>query len=270
MTVAAGVILAVGMLVFPALRDSREATRANICQNNLGEMFVKLVSHAENNGGYFPQIGPHENAGMFAVRLVEGGFAGADDLALLLVCPGSPAAQKMRDGELAIQLPTTLQLAAMSRSELMKARKNMSPCFAYTLPYRVGRQYVYRQDNRQPFPPILSDACGSEPGQSISPNHNGFFQALCGDGSVRVFVSCRVPGLGTTTTCTATSAARSRRAAAPAMRCSAPARRHPRGFNSSPDRAVWASKSAALRTLGEAHLCNLASVDYCAMHWPRC
>jgi hypothetical protein len=102
----------------------------------------------------------------------------------------------MRDGELAIQIPTTQQMAAMSRSELMKARKNMSPCFAYTLPYRVGRQYVYRQDNRQPFPPILSDACGSEPGQSISPNHNGFFQALCGDGSVRVFVSCRVPGPG--------------------------------------------------------------------------
>jgi hypothetical protein len=196
LTVAGGVILAVGMLVFPALRDSREATRASICQNHLGELFVRLVGHAENNGGYFPQIGPYENAGMFAVRLVEGGYAGPEDLPLLLVCPGSPAAQKMRDGELSIQLPTTLQLAAMSPSDLMEARKNMSPCFAYTLPYRVGRQYIHRQDNRQPFPPILSDACGSEPGQSMSPNHNGFFQVLCGDGSVRVFVSRHVPGLG--------------------------------------------------------------------------
>ena len=30
----------------------------------------------------------------------------------------------------------------------------------------------------------------------MSPNHNGVFQVLCGDGSVRVFVSRRVPGLG--------------------------------------------------------------------------
>jgi hypothetical protein len=196
LAVAGGVILAVSMLVFPALRDSREATRANTCQQNLGQMFVALAGHADNNAGYFPRILPHENAGMFTVRLVESGLIRADDLALLLVCPGSPAAQKIRDGELKIQIPTETQLAMMPEAELIEARKNMSPCFAYALPYWNGEQYVYRRDDRRPFPLILSDACGNEPGETMSPNHNGFFQALCGDGSVRMFQSCRVVVFG--------------------------------------------------------------------------
>jgi hypothetical protein len=112
----------------------------------------------------------------------------------MLICPGSPAAQKIRDRELAIRIPTEIELAAMSDSELLEARKNMSPCFAYALPYWDGRQYVYRRDDHQPFPLILSDSCGNEPGQLMSPNHNGFFQALCGDGSVRMFQRVLVLG----------------------------------------------------------------------------
>jgi hypothetical protein len=192
LAVAGGVILAVSMLVFPALRDSRDATRAYHCQQNQQQLFVLFTRFAEDNKQYFPKISPRENAGMFAVRLVESGLIRAEDLAVLLVCPGSPAAQKIRDGELEIRLPTTAQLAAMSHEELREARKNMSPSFAYALPYRVGDTYFNRRDDRQAFPLILSDALGSEPGQLISPNHNGFFHALCGDGSVRMLQSCRV------------------------------------------------------------------------------
>jgi hypothetical protein len=196
LTVAGGVILAVSMLVFPALRDSREVTRANYCQHNQQQMYVLLAGWAEDNGGYFPRIMPDENAGMFTVRLVESGMIRAEDLAMLLVCPGSPAAQAIRNGGAAVRIPTPLQLAMMSHAELLEARKHMSPSFAYALPYRSGERYVYRRVDHHPFPLILSDASGSEPGQTISPNHHGFFQALGGDGSVRMFESCRVPGFG--------------------------------------------------------------------------
>src|SRR5688500_3520617 len=55
-TVAAGVCLAMSMLLVPALRDSRDAARRVDCQNNLRQMGVLLANYAADHGGYFPQI----------------------------------------------------------------------------------------------------------------------------------------------------------------------------------------------------------------------
>jgi prepilin-type processing-associated H-X9-DG protein len=135
------------------------------------------------------------NAGMFAVQLVEKGFVDAQQLAVLLVCPAAPLADKVRAGEFAVQIPTMRQLAVMRRSELAQAQQRMSPFYAYHFPYQHGKRYVYRRDDRKSFTPILCDTSHSTPGEMTSPNHPRVVQVLFGDGHVRLFQSCLVPAI---------------------------------------------------------------------------
>jgi hypothetical protein len=193
LTVAGGVFLAVSMLVIPALRESRDATRAAICQDHQQQMFVLLAGLAENSDGYFPRIREGTNAGMFTVELLEKGLADAEHLATLLVCPAAPLADKVRAGEFSVRIPTMRQLAVMSPHELAEARQNMSPFYAYHFPYQQGNQYFYRPHNRQAFAPILCDTSDTVSGEMVSANHHGVVQVLFGDGSVQLFQSCRVP-----------------------------------------------------------------------------
>jgi hypothetical protein len=193
LTVAGGVFLAVSMLLFPALRDSRDATRATICQDHQRQLWDLFAAFAQDHGGSFPSIRPDENAGMFVIKLAEKGYGTPDQLAVLLVCPGAPLADQFRAGESAVQIPTRAQLVAMSPSERAEARRNMSPFYAYQFPYRIGNQYFYRSDDRNSLSPVLSDTSDSEPGQLTSPNHRGVLQVLFRDGSVRLFQSCLVP-----------------------------------------------------------------------------
>lgn len=196
LTVAGGAILAVAMLVLPAMRDSRDATRANMCQDHLRNIAIALKAYAADHGGSFPQIQRADNAGMFAVELVERGYVDADDLSVWLVCPSSPAATAIRSGSLVVRIPSRARLAALSGEDLAEARRTMSPCYAYALPYRIGNEYLGPRDSRRRFTPIVSDAWDGEPTQPMSSNHHGFFHTLCTDGSVQTLLSCRVPVFG--------------------------------------------------------------------------
>jgi hypothetical protein len=194
LAVAGGVFLAVSMLLFPALRDSRDATRATLCQSRQWELGKALFQFAQDHEGFFPKIGPEDNAGMFAVQLVEKGYVHTDDINEWLVCPAAPLADQIRNRKFKVRIPTTAELEALSPDERAEARKCMSPFFAYQFPYRKGNQYYYRQDDRRPHALILSDTSDIEPSELMSPNHHGIVQVLCGDGHVRLFRSYRVPG----------------------------------------------------------------------------
>ena len=195
LTVAGGVVLAVSMLLFPALGDSRNATRRTVCQNNQRQMWLVLANYAEDHGGFYPRIGPSENAGSFVVELVDKGYIRAEDLALLLVCPGAPLADAIRSGQLVMRIPTPASLRSMSPAQLAVARRNMSPFYAYRFPYRVGREYHYVRDQRLPLSPIFSDTSGTKQAGFMSPNHGGtIVQVTSQDGSVKLLRSCMVPG----------------------------------------------------------------------------
>jgi hypothetical protein len=195
LTVAGGVFLAVSMLLIPALRDSREATRAAICQDRQQKMYVLFTGLAENNDGYFPRIQEGMNAGMFAVELLEREMVLPEDLAILLVCPAAPLADKIRAGQFAVRVPTMRQLAVMPGRELAQARQVMSPFYAYHFPYQVGNRYLYRRHDRQSFAPILCDTSDAESNGMVSANHYGVVQVLFGNGSVQLLQSPRVPAL---------------------------------------------------------------------------
>src|SRR3954452_6378849 len=73
LTVAGGVMLAVSMLIFPALRNSLDGTRRTICQENMHQLYVVGTMFADDHGNIFPQVGAHEPAGIFVARLIRNG-----------------------------------------------------------------------------------------------------------------------------------------------------------------------------------------------------
>jgi hypothetical protein len=195
LTVAGGVVLAVSMLLFPALDDSRNLTRRNICQNNQRQMWLLFANYAENNHGFYPKVRPNDNAGAFAVKLAERDYVARDELAVLLVCPGAPLADAIRAGHFVIRIPSAAELESMSPAALAQAKRNMSPFYAYRLPYRIGEQYHYVRDERLPLTPVFADTAGPEHAGLMSPNHGGtILQVTSQDGSVRVLQTATVPG----------------------------------------------------------------------------
>lgn len=194
LVVAGGVILAVSMLMFPAIRDSRDGTRRTICQNNQYQLWRLISAYKNDHGNYVPPVQPNENAAIFTVRLVELNYITADDLAKFLVCPGAPLADEIRANQFAIEIPTAEQLAAMQPAQLQEARKKMSPFYAYCIGYRVGQQYYYVRGGQGPIP-VLSDTPSGEGEGDISPNHGGpIVQVMNMDGNLKVLTTCKVQG----------------------------------------------------------------------------
>jgi hypothetical protein len=195
LTVAGGVMLAVSMLIFPALRNSRDGTRRTVCQDHQQQLYVLVTRYAQDHRGLFPEVGPKENAGIFTIRLIGSGYIGPEELAQLLVCPGAPLADKFRSGELKIQLPSAEAIRVMSHAEKARVASTSSPFFNYRLPYRVGHTYHFIRNEHQPMSPLFSDASGDEQCNPMSPNHGGaIVQVQCADGSLRSLTSCSLPG----------------------------------------------------------------------------
>jgi prepilin-type processing-associated H-X9-DG protein len=192
LTVAGGVMLAVSMLIFPAIRNSRDGSRRTQCGDHLRQIAVYAAVFAENNGGFYPQVGPDENAGVFTARLIGKGHVQPDELAILLVCPGAPKTDKVR----VIPLPNAEEIRKMSAGQLMRITADASPFYNYRFPYRVGNKYYNIRDEHRSLSPVFADAPGGEDGEPMSPNHCGrVVQVAFADGSVRTLTSVNLPGL---------------------------------------------------------------------------
>jgi hypothetical protein len=130
---------------------------------------------------------------MFAVKLLEKGYCDQGELAVLLVCPAAPLANKVRAGEFVVHVPTMTRLYTMGPVARAEARQIMSPFYAYQFPHFVDNRYIYPRDAEQNLAPVLSDTSDVAPGETMSPNHNGVVQVLFGHGGVRLLQSCVVP-----------------------------------------------------------------------------
>jgi prepilin-type processing-associated H-X9-DG protein len=185
LTVAGGVVIAVSMLLFPAIRESREGTRRTVCEHNQSQVGFTLAQYTENNNGYLPPIGPRENAGMFVVRLLKKGHVQPVQLQEWLVCPSSPVANNFRT-VVRLIIPTADQLEKMSPRGEAELAAIINPCYAVPIPYRnEDREYCYLRNQRSEYVPVFSDA-STEPGGAIALNHGGLFiQVLYQDGHVK-------------------------------------------------------------------------------------
>jgi hypothetical protein len=196
LTVAGGVMLAVSMLIFPALRNSRDGTRRTQCGDHLRQIEVYAAVFAQDNGGFYPQVGPHENAGVFTARLIGRGYVQPDELRILLVCPGAPLADRFRRGELKLPLRNAEEIRAMTPAQLVRVTAVASPFYNYRFPYLDGRKYHDIPDEHRSLSPVLADASGDDDGNPMSPNHGGgLVQVMSGDGSLRLLTTVTLPGL---------------------------------------------------------------------------
>jgi hypothetical protein len=191
LSVAAGVMLALSMLVFPALRDSRDGTRRNVCQNNQYQLWALVTRYAQDHGGFYPQVRPNETAGVFAVRLIEKGYVPKEELAALLICPASPVADQIRAGEFTIRLLSPEEIRQVSPVDLKHYTSSSSPSFAYALPAKVGDGYLYPQSGpkgHSAFDPLLGDI-SNDPLNPMKPHHRGdVIQFINGGGCLRTVV----------------------------------------------------------------------------------
>jgi hypothetical protein len=187
LTVAGGVMLAVSMLVFPALRDSRDGTRRTVCQNNQQQLWLIATRYANDHHGFYPQIRPNENAGIMLERLIEGGYVEPGELAVLVVCPASPVARDIKSGELAFRVPSCEEFRQMEPDDLLQATAQLSPSYGIRMPQKIGDDYV---DQRVDTPrhsrldPLFGDMSG-DPANPMSSHHRGsVIQFVDRDGSV--------------------------------------------------------------------------------------
>ncbi len=192
MVVAGGILLVMGTLLLPALREGRDAARRQQCHDNLHRLGAALAQFAEQTDGQIPAIGRHENAGMYAVKLLEKGSLTREQLAELLVCPSTQLAEDIYSGVIVMRIPTRRELAAAKGVQRKLLLVNMGGSFAYRIGY-VDKQKNYRQVDftQRCNAPVMADKpCSSVVGFQ-SANHGGCGQnVLFQDQSVRYLQLC--------------------------------------------------------------------------------
>jgi hypothetical protein len=187
LTVAGGVMLAVSMLVFPALRDSRDGMRSDICEDNLIQLYVLVTQHANDHGGRYPQVRPNEYTGVIPVQLVKKRYIEPKPMTVGLLCPASPRARELRAIPSLALFPTQEQLDSMTPGELSSAGANVPGCYGFRQPQYVGNDYF---DFRElptvylTYDPIFGDMPG-DPKDPMTPVHRGsIVQLMNRDGRV--------------------------------------------------------------------------------------
>jgi hypothetical protein len=186
LTVAGGVFLAISMLFLPALRQSRDAARRTGCADNLRQLSVMLEGYSDQHGRFFPMVSRHQNAGIFAVYLLEEDYAGPDELSRLLLCRSSPLAEDVAQKQMLIRVPTMCELAAASCKERKAWTQLMGGSYAYRMGYFEGDRYCAIRNERSGRKAILADAPSGEVNSSKCSNHGDCgINVLYEDGCVR-------------------------------------------------------------------------------------
>jgi hypothetical protein len=192
---AAGVIMAVGMLLVPGLGESRERARRHVCEDNLRQVGVLLTTYSYQNGHYYPRVAPQENAGVFTVRLVQKGLADDKELARLLVCPSTSLAGQIASGHVTIWIPSESQLRSLQGPALAEAQQRMGGSYAYRIGYVHNGRYNDIRNQSNAYAPLLADAPSLDPNDDFkSRNHRGLGQnVLFQDLRVRYVVDTLAP-----------------------------------------------------------------------------
>lgn len=188
LTVAAGLVVAVSLLTFPAIQNSRFNARRLSCEDHLRQLGLALTQYSQQHEDFFPPVydrGNLSGAGIYAPVLVS--YELVEEPRCFL-CPGSPLAEDPR-----FCVPSLDELlAAEPGEELVCLRRSMGGSFGYSLGF-LDRGGIYSTKNmRRPYFALMADAPSTSlPGyQSI--NHDGRGQnVLFEHGGVRFYCTSR-------------------------------------------------------------------------------
>jgi len=152
-SVAAGIVVAMSLLVFPAVQNSRFNSRLFTCRDHLRQIGLALTQYSESQKGYFPSVawgGRFAGAGVYAPLLLGNGFI---DGSHWFICPDSPLAENDR-----FRIPTLDELQSASDGELLSFRHWMGGSFGYNLGFFENGQYHSPRNLRRPFYAVAADA----------------------------------------------------------------------------------------------------------------
>lgn len=186
MVMAAGIVIAATLLVFPAIQGSRVQARLLACQNNLAELGRALHVYSNGHQGLFPSVPSQGNlavASSYAPLLAAGQYLPSDRT---VVCPDSALAAA---GDFCI--PTIEEVeAAVAPDEVARLQQTMGGSYGYSLGYQNGGRYVPIRDRRRPHFAIASDAPNGATSGHPSENHGRLGQNfLFEDGHVEFLAS---------------------------------------------------------------------------------
>jgi prepilin-type processing-associated H-X9-DG protein len=164
--VAAGLLLAVGSVVFPLGSRLTHRARVLACQENLRQLHGALVGYSELHDGQFPYLDPEHPrknfAGMYVAQLNEHGLL--NNLSVNCPANGQRPAPQLLGADL-VDLPD---------EQFEQTAKSLGGCYAYSLGYRDdnGRYVGLRRGEDDGQLPIMADK-PPPVGLGNSPNHGG-------------------------------------------------------------------------------------------------
>ncbi len=176
----AAVLVAVCLLLFPAVNRSRIQAAVRGCQDNLRQWGVGLKHFSADHGGQFPCLPRKGNdaIGCFYAPLLRDYGLVTD--ARYLVCPAAaPRAQ-------AIYVPSCDELRSCTPPQLAELLRKMGADYGYHLGIVVNGRYVAVYDRNRGTFAIMGDSPSLRLDGEPSGNHGRLGQnVLFEDGSVR-------------------------------------------------------------------------------------
>jgi hypothetical protein len=169
MTMAATVLVAAGLLIFPAIQHSRFRAHLAACQDNLRELGTSLNQYSQTHGGYFPRVPTQGNlaaAGIYAPVLAQNGLLTEVNR---VVCPESNLAARMQG----FRVPTYGELQLAPPAKIVDLRPTMGGSYGYNLGYMRNNEYQPTKNLYRDNFAIMSDAPNPNAVHLQSANHGG-------------------------------------------------------------------------------------------------
>jgi hypothetical protein len=186
---AATVLVAAGLLIFPAVQNSRFHARLAACQDNLRELGGALNLYSQSHNGYFPSVpsqGKLAAAGIYAPVLVQNGLLTEVNR---VVCPASSLAGRMND----FHVPNMKELEQTSSDKMVDLRPSLGGSYGYNLGYTRNGEYLPTKNLYRDGFAIMSDAPNMNAPHLQSANHGGRGQNVLFEGGGVQFLTATQP-----------------------------------------------------------------------------
>jgi hypothetical protein len=185
LAVAASILCATLLILFPAVSYSRFTAEMNGCRENLRHLGQALARFSEDHGGYFPvvpEVGPLSAAGSYAPQLMAVGLLREPRY---LQCPGNAN----RDEQ--FRVPTIEEIRVAGFQQRAQLLEQAGGDYGYRLGYVHEGRYVPVRNLRRELAVILSDTPSRNLDGSPSTNHGSRGQNfLFESGSVKFLKTC--------------------------------------------------------------------------------
>lgn len=169
LAVAAAIVAAASLLLFPAIENSRFNTQVHACRDNLRLLGHALGQYSQQHRDYFPPVpqeGPLASAGAFAPVLAGMGYL---ESPRWVVCPASSLA-----AEPDFKIPSLEEVAA-ANDELRRRRLlgRLGGSYGYSLGFVEDGHYHSPRNLRRASFALMSDAPSNRLSGYQSVNHRG-------------------------------------------------------------------------------------------------